>query len=343
MRSKVVVTSGLVFAASVVLTGCAWGGAASLMALGVLVFALLVGCGGQAIAGDPGGTNDADAGEPDAGEPVDAGPDGTVVPLDGGTESGIPAEAASDSNLPDSDPPDSVSPDCGGGYCPTGMRCVLTGNGPWCLPDADMDEQLDSADNCPYASNSGQADTDGDNVGDKCDLCVGPNDEVSCGTECCNDPDGDLIPGEEVYGGWTPGQDNCPYVPNPDQADADADGVGDACDLCPLDFNPPSPCGDPCLDSDGDGVADMGFCGDGDVDNCAFTPSDHFDDVDGDEVGDVCDPDGIAPLTATSAGMELRQDQRMAARLVILEKLARAGVLDAATMRIASGHVATHV
>lgn len=32
--------------------------------------------------------------------------------------------------------------------------------------------------------------------------------------------------------------DNCPVVPNPDQADSDLDGWGDACDRCPQLFDP---------------------------------------------------------------------------------------------------------
>src|SRR6478752_1406082 len=44
-----------------------------------------------------------------------------------------------------------------------------------------------------------------------------------------NDFDGDGVPNAS---------DNCPYTPNPDQADSDGDGKGDVCDPCPMAANP---------------------------------------------------------------------------------------------------------
>jgi hypothetical protein len=56
------------------------------------------------------------------------------------------------------------------------------------------------------------------------------------------DLDGDGIPDAE---------DNCPSVPNPDQADTDKDGPGDACDNCPPLPNPDQ------ADADRNGTGDV--------------------------------------------------------------------------------------
>ena len=66
------------------------------------------------------------------------------------------------------------------------------------------------------------------------------------------------------------------------QADADADGLGDACDPCPLDLQ---------NDADGDGLC-------GDVDNCPNFASPDQTDTDGDGDGDVCDN---CPLAANAS------------------------------------------
>lgn len=91
--------------------------------------------------------------------------------------------------------------------------------------------------------------------------------------------------------------DNCPTVPNPDQADADADQLGDACDPCPL--GPESG-----IDADGDGIDDAcDACprgpnhdedGDGIFDACDDCPAVGDADqanADGDDLGDACDLD----------------------------------------------------
>lgn len=81
------------------------------------------------------------------------------------------------------------------------------------------------------------------------------------------DADGDYIPDA---------LDNCPGIQNPDQADADGDGHGDACPVY--------------VDTDGDTVPDK-------QDNCPSAATSDFSDSDGDGVGDPCDksPDGIEP------------------------------------------------
>ena len=87
------------------------------------------------------------------------------------------------------------------------------------------------------------------------------------------DSDGDGIP--DVL-------DNCPSIPNEDQADADSDGVGDACN--------------DAQDRDGDEWADG-------LDNCADIANPGQEDADGDRFGDVCDaypqdPDNLGACLA---------------------------------------------
>jgi hypothetical protein len=102
--------------------------------------------------------------------------------------------------------------------------------------------------------------------------------------------------------------DNCPNVPNNDQADADSDfignvcdnclniangnqsdtdvdgkdGVGDVCDNCPSLQNPSQ------TNSDSDTFGDV-------CDNCPTVPNPGQEDVDGDKVGNACDNCRLIP------------------------------------------------
>ena len=102
--------------------------------------------------------------------------------------------------------------------------------------DSDGDGIDDVEDNCPHIFNpirpidgTVQGDEDGDGVGDVCDPCPLIQDSSDCSVLDTDDRDGDGIRNVE---------DNCPYHSNADQADADQDWMGDACDLCPADSNP---------------------------------------------------------------------------------------------------------
>jgi len=70
--------------------------------------------------------------------------------------------------------------------------------------------------------------------------------------------------------------DNCPINFNPTQADFDADGIGDACDNCPSKANPDQ------ADSDGDRIGNA-------CDNCPNISNTSQEDSDADLIGNTCD------------------------------------------------------
>ncbi len=136
------------------------------------------------------------------------------------------------------------------------FSCGIPNNEPPCIPfrlseftgiptelDQDGDGVPDVADNCPTVFNpprpldrmGEQADADRDGLGDVCDPCPLDPDTTTCTPPDPNDRDGDGILNAE---------DNCPDDFNPDQSDRDMDGIGDVCDRCP-DY--PNPGDGPCL------------------------------------------------------------------------------------------------
>jgi len=144
---------------------------------------------------------------------------------------------------------------CGKGACEHEVDNCQAGELVVCNPfEGSEPESCDGIDNdCDGDTDEGFDDLDQDGLAD----CSDPDD------------DGDDVP-DEV--------DNCPLLPNPDQADKDGDGFGDICDFgCWMGEVEE-------WDLDCDGVPDS-------VDNCLETPNPDQIDTDGNSAGDECDDD----------------------------------------------------
>lgn len=136
--------------------------------------------------------------------------------------------------------------------------------------DTDMDGVGDQCDNCPLLHNPEQVKQLSEhthkhthsailNVVQQfnnviCVLSKTDSDNDRVGDECDNNQDID-------EDGHQNSLDNCPYIPNANQADHDKDGKGDACDS----------------DDDNDGVPD-------DKDNCRLVPNKDQRDSDGESI-----------------------------------------------------------
>jgi uncharacterized protein (TIGR03382 family) len=148
--------------------------------------------------------------------------------------------------------------------------------------DSDGDGIGDSCDICPAIADKDQLDVDGDGIGDLCDDDI-DNDGLLNAKDNCSliannfqggqldtdkDGTGDACDTDDDNDGILDAKDNCPLVNNPLQQNSDINSFGDACDS----------------DQDKDNIKDS-------IDNCPTVANFDQKDSDNDKLGDTCDVD----------------------------------------------------